>query len=100
MKGGIHMLRIIIKILLFPAVILLGIFEWLCSAAAGLSGMAFRMIAGVFILTAILSYGFGLEPWSVAMRMTIGGAVFLMIPMVGTILVAGITLLRAFIRTI
>lgn len=94
------MLRMIIKILLFPAVILLGLFERLCSAAVGLSGKVFRLIAGVFILTAILSCGFGLEPWSVAVRMIVGGVIFLVIPMIGTILVAGITLLRTFIRTI
>lgn len=94
------MLRTMMKVFLFPVVILLGLIEWMCSTVIGLSSMILRLIAGGFILTAFLSYGFGLEPWSVAVRMIIGGAVFLIIPVIGTILVAGITLFRTIIRMI
>lgn len=89
-----------IKILLFPVTGLLWLAECVCSVAVGLSGILFRVVGGVFILFAILSYGFGLEPWAVAVKMIIGGIVFLAIPIVGTFLTAGIALLRTYILTI
>ena len=94
------MLRSMIKILLFPVTGLLWLAECVCSAAVGLSGIVFRLVGGAFILFAVLSYGFGLEPWTVAVRMILGGIVFLAIPLGGTVLTAGIALLRTYIRTI
>ena len=100
MKEEESMLRTMIKILLFPVAGLLWLVECVCSATVGLSGIVFRLVGGVFILFAILSYGFGLEPWAVAVRMIFGGIVFLAIPLAGTVLTAGIALLRTYIRTI
>ena len=94
------MLRTVMKILLFPVIGLLWLVECVCSAAVGLSGIIFRLVGGVFILFAVLSFGFGLEPWAVALRMILGGIVFLAIPIAGTFLTAGIALLRTYIRTI
>jgi hypothetical protein len=94
------MLRTMMKILLFPVTSLLWLVECVCSVAVGLSGIVFRLAGGVFILFAVLSYGFGLEPWAVAVKMIIGGIVFLAIPIAGTFLSAGIALLRTYIRTI
>ena len=94
------MLRTMMKILLFPVISLLWLVECVCSATVGLSCIVFRLVGGVFILFAILSYGFGLEPWAVAVRMIFGGIVFLAIPLAGTVLTAGIALLRTYIRTI
>ena len=94
------MLRTMMKILLFPVTGLLWLVECVCSAAVGLSGIIFRLVGGVFILFAVLSFGFGLEPWAVALRMILGGIVFLAIPIAGTFLSAGIALLRTYIRTI
>ena len=94
------MLRTMMKILLFPVTGLLWLVECVCSVAVGLSGIIFRLVGGVFILFAVLSFGFGLEPWAVALRMILGGIVFLAIPIAGTFLSAGIALLRIYIRTI
>ena len=94
------MLRIMRKILLVPLTSLLWLMECVCSAAIGLSSVIFRLVGGVFILFAVLSFGFGLEPWAVALRMILGGIVFLAIPIAGTFLTAGIALLRTYIRTI
>lgn len=94
------MLRTMMKILLFPVTSLLWLVECVCSAAVGLAGIIFRLAGGVFILFAVLSFGFGLEPWAVAVRMILGGILFLAIPLAGTVLTAGITLLRTYIRTI
>ena len=94
------MLRTMMKILLFPVTSLLWLVECVCSVAVGLSGIVFRLVGGVFILFAVLSFGFGLEPWEVALRMILGGIVFQAIPIAGTFLSAGIALLRTYIRTI
>ena len=94
------MLRTMMKIIMFPVTGLLWLAELVCSAVVGLSGIIFRLTGGVFILFAVLSYGFGLEPWAVAVKMIIGGIVFLAIPIAGTFLTAGIALLRTYIRTI
>lgn len=94
------MLRLILKVILFPVLILLTLFEWLCSIAVNLSGVFLRLIAGIFILTGILSAGFGLEPWNEAVRIIIGGAVFLLLPVIAEIITAGISLLKVVVRTI
>lgn len=94
------MLRMILKVLLFPVLILLTLIECICSAAVNLSGVFFRLIAGVFILTGILSAGFGLEPWSEAVRIIMGGIVFLLLPVIAEIITAGISLLKVVVRTI
>ena len=100
MKEEESMLRTMIKILLFPVTGLLWLAECVCSVAVGLFDIVFRLAGGVFILFAVLSYGFGLEPWAVAVKMIIGGIVFLAIPIAGTFLTAGIALIRTYIRTI
>ena len=94
------MLRIIIKILLFPVTILLSLLGWLCSSAAAMSGIAFRLIAGVLFLCAYLGYGFGIETWPGTLRMILGGVIFLAIPMIATVLVAGISFLNTLLRMI
>ena len=94
------MLRLILKVILFPVLILLTLFEWLCSVAVNLSGVFLRLIAGIFILTGILSAGFGLEPWNEAVRIIMGGAIFLLLPVIAEIITAGISLLKVVVRTI
>ena len=100
MKEEESVLRTMIKILLFPVTGLLWLAECVCSVAVGLSGIVFRLSGGVFILFAVLSFGFGLEPWAVTVKMIIGGIVLLAIPIAGTFLIAGIAVLRTYIRTI
>lgn len=94
------MLRIIIKIALFPVVVMLTVFEKVCDIAVNLSGLVFRVIAGVFILTALLSYGFGLEPWSAAVRMIVEGVILLAIPFIAMILTTAVSFLNMLLRTI
>ena len=94
------MLRIIIKIILFPVTILLTVSEWIFSLATGISGIFFRLIAGILILTGLLSFGFGLESWSVAVRIMLVGVVFLTIPLAAAVFTAGISALNMMIRTI
>lgn len=94
------MLRRMIKIILFPVIVLFTFFEYICSVAVGLSSIIFRLIGGVFILFAFMSYGFRLESWTDTMKMILSGIVFLAIPAVGTVLNAGFVLIRTYIQTI
>ena len=94
------MLRVIIKILLFPITILLALLGKLCSTAVAISGIAFRLIAGVLFLCAFLGYGFGIETWTGTLRMILGGVIFLAIPMIAAVLIAGIYFLNALLRMI
>lgn len=94
------MLRMILKGFLFPVLILLTLIECICSVAVNLSEVIFRLFAGILILTGILSAGFGLEPWNEAVRIIMGGVVFLLLPMAAEIIVTGISLLKVIVRTI
>ena len=94
------MLRIITKTILFPVTIMLTITEWICSLVVGISDIFFRLIAGILILTGLLSFGFGLEPWSAAVQIILGGVVFLAIPFAAALLTAGISALNMLLRTI
>ena len=94
------MMRALIKVLLFPIIIVLTLIEWICSAASTLTGVVCRVIAGVFILTGILSVGFELEPWSEACRMILGGVLFLLLPLIATGILAGVMLLKTLIKSI
>ena len=94
------MMRVLIKVLMFPIIIMLTLVEWICNAACTLTGVACRVIAGTFILTSILSVGFGLEPWSVARRMILGGVLFLMLPLIATGILSGVMLLKTLVKII
>ena len=94
------MMRALIKVLLFPIIVILTLIEWICSAASTLTSVVCHVIAGVFILTGILSVGFGLEPWSVARRMILGGVLFLMLPLIATGILAGVMMLKTLVKII
>lgn len=100
MKGGILVLRIITKTILFPITILLTLIELICSLVVRISDIFFRLIAGILILAGLLSFGFGLEPWSATVQSVLGGVVFLAIPFTATLLNAGISALNMLLRTI
>ena len=54
-------IRFILKIMLLPVIIALTVIRLFAEFLAGISAVIFRSIAGIFLLTALLSYGFGLE---------------------------------------
>ena len=54
-------IRFILKIMLLPVIVALTIIRLCVEFLAGTSAVIFQSIAGIFLLTALLSYGFGLE---------------------------------------
>lgn len=54
-------IHFIFKIMFLPVMVALGVIRLFAEFLAGISAVIFRVIAGIFLLTALLSYGLGLE---------------------------------------
>lgn len=92
-------IRFILKIILLPVVIALALTRLFAEFLAGISAVIFRVIAGIFLLTAFLSYGFGLEGSAECLRMVLAGFLFYLLPCTIEIVIAGIILLEEWIRS-
>ena len=53
-------IRLILKIMFLPVMAALAVIRLFVEFLTGISAVVFRVIAGIFLLTALLSYGFGL----------------------------------------
>ena len=76
-------LRIIVKILLFPVVVALTLIQWIGIFPNSLSGVILGILAFIFALTGIASLAFGLVSGPEALKMIAVGFVIFMIPVVG-----------------
>ena len=92
-------IRFILKIMLLPVIIALTVIRLFAEFLAGISAVIFRVIAGIFLLTAFLSYGFGLEGSAECLRMVLAGFLFYLLPCTVEMLIAGIVLLEECIRS-
>lgn len=92
-------IHFILKIMLLPVMIALAVIRMFAEFLAGISAVIFRVIAGIFLLTAFLSYGFGLEGSAECLRMVLVGFLFYLLPCTIEIVIAGITLLEEWIRS-
>ena len=75
-------LKMLVRILLIPVTIALTVLYWIGTIAVGISAWFMNLIGGLFIMTGILSAGFGLEPVSEMWHLLAIGAGFLLAPMV------------------
>lgn len=96
-------LRIIVKILLIPVVILLTVIQWLGIFLNSISSMILGILAFIFALTGIASLLFGLASGAEAVQMIFAGFVVFMIPVAGEAVVTAISAVSAglhdFIRS-
>ena len=53
-------IRLILKIMFLPVMAALAVIRLFVEFLSGISAVIFRVIAGIFLLTALLGYGFGL----------------------------------------
>ena len=90
----------ILKIMLLPVIIALIVIRLSAEFLAGISAVIFRVIAGIFLLTALLSYGFGLENSGECLKMVLAGFLFYLLPCTVEIVIAGIVFLEEWIRFI
>lgn len=75
-------LKVIVKILLIPITIVLTVLYWIGIIVVGISACFLDLIGGLFIMTGILSFGFGLEPATEMWHLITIGTGLLLAPMV------------------
>ena len=61
-------LKIIGKVLAFPVMLIVTVIQWLFTFLVGLSSVIFNLLAGLFLLIAVLSIVFGISTWTEALR--------------------------------
>ena len=94
-----NVIRFILKITLLPVMFVLEVIRLFMEFLAGISAVIFRVIAGIFLLTALLSYGFGLESSGECLKMVLAGFLFYLLPCTVEMVIAGIVLLEECIRS-
>lgn len=96
-------LKLILKIALLPAVAAVTVLQWFGAFIIGFSSIVFHILAGVFLLTAVLSYLMGLSAGAEALKMIVAGFIVFLIPVTGEAIVTAIAKLNAgmchFIRS-
>ena len=96
-------LKIIVKILLFPVVAALTVIQWAGIFLNSISGVILGILAFIFALTGIASLTFGLVSGPEALKMIAAGFVIFMVPAIGgwfvTMIASLNTSLRDFIRS-
>ena len=89
-----RLLRIIGKILVFPVMLIVIVIQWLFIFLISFSSFIFNLLAGLFLLVAVLSLIFGVATWPEALRTGLAGFIVFMIPIIGQ----GITAIIAVFR--
>ena len=96
-------IRFLLKIVVFPTMLIVTVIQWFGSFIIGFSSIVFNVLAGLFLLVAVLSYLMGLSAGAEAVKMIVAGFVIFMIPVAGEWIVTAITALnegmRNFIRS-
>ena len=92
-------IRLILKIMFLPVMAALAVIILFVEFLSGISAVIFRVIAGIFLLTALLSYGFGLESSGECLKMVLAGFLFYLLPSTAEIVIAGIIFLEEWIRS-
>ena len=76
-------IKIILKIACIPVLIILSLIQWFMIFINAMSAFIFYFLSGVLFFTAVLSYGFQLEPGSECLRMIVVGFLVFLVPIVG-----------------
>lgn len=96
-------LKLIIKIVMLPAVLIVTLIQWFGVFLISFSSAVFNLIAGLFLLVAVLSYLMGQSSGAEAVKMITSGFIVFMIPVTGDRIVTFIIALnrgmRSFIRS-
>ena len=93
-------IRLTLKIMFLPVMAALAVIRLFVEFLSGISAVIFRVIAGIFLLTALLSYGFGLESSGECLKIVLAGFLFYLLPCTVEIVIAGIVFLEEWIRSI
>ena len=89
-----RLLKIMGKVLAIPVMLILTVIQWLFVFLVSFSSVIFYLLAGLFLLVAVLSLIFGISTWSEALRPALAGFIVFLIPVIGQ----GITAIIAVFR--
>ena len=89
-----RLLKFMGKVLAFPVMLIVMVIQWLSTFMVGLSSVVFNLLAGLFLLIAVLSLVFGISTWTEALRPVLAAFIVFMIPVLGQ----GITAIIAVFR--
>ena len=92
------LLKLIVKILLLPVVLVLTVVQLAGTVAVGLSSWIFDFLGCLFILTGIFSYGFGWDPVAEMWRLIVIGAGFCAFPIIAGWLIVKIAVLNMQVK--
>ena len=93
-----YVLKLILKILILPVVVAVTLVQWFITFLVGFSSAVFYLLAGLFLLVAVLSYLMGLSAGAETMKMILAGFVVFMIPVAGDAVVTAVAALNAGMR--
>ena len=98
-----RIIRFLLKVVVFPIMLIVTVVQWFGAFIIGFSSAVFNVLAGLFLLVAVLSYLMGLSAGAEAVKMIAAGFIVFMIPIAGEWVVTAITALnigmRNFIRS-
>ena len=72
-------LKIVGKVLAFPVMLIVMLIQWMFTFLVGLSSVILNLLAGLFLLIAVLSLIFGLSTWTEALRPALAGFIVFLI---------------------
>jgi len=87
-------LKIIGKVLAFPVMLIVTVIQWLFTFLVGVSSVIFNLLAGLFLLIAVLSIVFGISTWTEVLRPALAAFIVFMIPVIGQGITAVIVVIR------
>ena len=93
-----RVIRFFLKLALLPVIVAVTVIQWFFIFLIGFSSVVFNMLAGLFLLTAVLSYLMGISDGKEAVGMIATGFVIFMVPVTGTWIVMHITALNMIMR--
>ena len=89
-----RLLKFMGKVLAFPVMLIVTVIQWLFTLMVGLSSVVFNLLAGLFLLIAVLSLVFGISTWTEALRPVLASFIIFMIPVVGQGITAVVVVIR------
>lgn len=93
-----RIIRFLLKMVVFPIMLIVTVVQWFGAFIIGFSSAVFNVLAGLFLLVAVLSYLMGLSAGAEAVKMIGAGFIVFMIPIAGEWIVTAITALNMRMR--
>ena len=93
-----RIIRFLLKMVVFPIMLIVTVIQWFGAFIIGFSSAVFNVLAGLFLLVAVLSYLMGLSAGAEAVKMVVTGFIVFMIPIIGEGVLGIITMLNVRLR--